>query len=245
MILLSAVCRATGHKKCKWQIPVSSAGNPAWDVTKTPPGRKKTSAWGGFILPCRVCSRRRGFPGSGAEDSRNPDFLCQEEFSQWHPRIPRWGRRSLISILTLFYTRGLAIVILRVMIPLSYRYHRYGEGSDAIQRGEGLPAVGGGVRLMTHSVGTSTAQIIALKYVMASEPYRYTWYLKQVMAGCHILKVVGNEKLGGLRFLQLLSIGLGPWRTMSIFILNMSFANAKHISVSALSSKMNRRFVCN
>ncbi len=26
------------------------------------------------------------------------------------------------------------------------------------------------------------------------------------------LKVVGNEKLGGLRFLQLLGIGLGPWR---------------------------------
>ncbi len=58
------------------------------------------------------------------------------------------------------------------------------------------------------------------------------------------LKVVGNEKLGGLRFLQLLAVGLGPWRSMSIFILNMPFANAKRISVSALSSKMNRRFVC-
>ncbi len=58
------------------------------------------------------------------------------------------------------------------------------------------------------------------------------------------LKVVGNEKLGGLRFLQLLGIRLGPWRLMSIFILNMPFANAKRISVSALSSKMNRGFVC-
>jgi hypothetical protein len=61
----------------------------------------------------------------------------------------------------------------------------------------------------------------------------------------HWLKVDGNEKLGGLRFLQLLGIGLGPWRSMSIFILNMPFANAKHISVSALSSKMNRRLVIN
>jgi hypothetical protein len=59
------------------------------------------------------------------------------------------------------------------------------------------------------------------------------------------LKVDGNEKLGGLRFLQLLGIGLGPWRLMSIFILNMPFANAKRISVSALSSKMNRRLVIN
>jgi hypothetical protein len=54
------------------------------------------------------------------------------------------------------------------------------------------------------------------------------------------LKVDGNEKLGGLRFLQLLGIGLGPWRSMSIFILNMPFAIEKHISFSALSSKLNR-----
>jgi hypothetical protein len=59
------------------------------------------------------------------------------------------------------------------------------------------------------------------------------------------LKVDGNEKLGGLRFLQLLGIGLGPWRSMSIFILNMPIANAKRISVSAHSNKMNRRLVCN
>ncbi len=57
------------------------------------------------------------------------------------------------------------------------------------------------------------------------------------------LKVDGNEKWGGLRFLQLLGISLGPWRSMSIFILNVLFAIKKHISFSALSSKMNRRFV--
>jgi hypothetical protein len=59
------------------------------------------------------------------------------------------------------------------------------------------------------------------------------------------LKVVGNEKLGGLKFLQLLGIDLGPWRSMSIFVLNVPFAIEKRISVSALPSKMNRRFVCN
>ncbi len=50
------------------------------------------------------------------------------------------------------------------------------------------------------------------------------------------LKVDGNEKLGGLRFLQLLGIGL---------FLNMPFANAKRISVSALSSKKNGRLIIN
>jgi hypothetical protein len=55
-----------------------------------------------------------------------------------------------------------------------------------------------------------------------------------------ILKVVGNEKLGGFKFLQLLGIDLGPWRLMSVFILNVPFAIEKPISVSALSSKMNR-----
>ncbi len=60
----------------------------------------------------------------------------------------------------------------------------------------------------------------------------------------YFLKVVGNEKKGGLRFLQLLGISLGPWRLMSIFILNVPFAIEIHISFSALSSKMNRRFVC-
>jgi hypothetical protein len=57
------------------------------------------------------------------------------------------------------------------------------------------------------------------------------------------LKVVGNEKKGGLRFLQLLGISLGPWRSMSIFMLNVPFAIEKCIFVSACSIKMNRQFV--
>ncbi len=40
-----------------------------------------------------------------------------------------------------------------------------------------------------------------------------------------------------------MGISLGPWRSMSIFGLNMPFAIEKRISFSALSSKMNRRFV--
>jgi hypothetical protein len=69
----------------------------------------------------------------------------------------------------------------------------------------------------------------------------------QTLGRCTIplfhLKLDGNEKKGGLKFLQLLGISLGPWRSMSIFILNMPFAIEKRISFSALSSKMNRRFV--
>ncbi len=35
----------------------------------------------------------------------------------------------------------------------------------------------------------STIQSIALKYVMASEPYRHTWYLKQVMTGLPCINI--------------------------------------------------------
>jgi hypothetical protein len=38
----------------------------------------------------------------------------------------------------------------------------------------GLPVVRGGSRLMAHSAGSVNTQRKALKYVMASEPYRYT-----------------------------------------------------------------------
>ncbi len=49
-----------------------------------------------------------------------------------------------------------------------------GEGYAAIQRGGGRPAVGGGGSLMTYSAGSETTLSVAFKYVMASEPYRYT-----------------------------------------------------------------------
>ncbi len=52
-----------------------------------------------------------------------------------------------------------------------------GEGYAAIQMGGGLPVVKHGGSLMTYSDGSVTTQSIALKYVMASEPLWYTWYL--------------------------------------------------------------------
>ncbi len=50
------------------------------------------------------------------------------------------------------------------------------------REGGGLPVVGGGGSLMTHSAGSVTTRRKAFKYVMTSEPYRYIWYLKQGMA---------------------------------------------------------------
>ncbi len=67
-----------------------------------------------------------------------------------------------------------------------------GEGNAAIQGGGPggeLPVVGGGGSVMTHTAGSVTTQSIAFKYVMASKPYRNTWYLKQAMAGLPYIKI--------------------------------------------------------
>ncbi len=55
--------------------------------------------------------------------------------------------------------------------------------------GGGLPVVGGGGSVMTHTDGSLTTQSMALKYVMAFEPYRNIWYLKQVMACLPYIKI--------------------------------------------------------
>jgi hypothetical protein len=63
-------------------------------------------------------------------------------------------------VFSLIFYIGMVIYHTKVLFQM-------GEGYAAIPREEGeLPAVGGGGSLMTQS--------IALKYVMASEPYRYT-----------------------------------------------------------------------
>ncbi len=49
-----------------------------------------------------------------------------------------------------------------------------GEGHAAIHRRGGLPVMGGRGSLMTHRDGSVTTQSIALTYVMAAEPYKYT-----------------------------------------------------------------------
>jgi hypothetical protein len=54
--------------------------------------------------------------------------------------------------------------------------------------GGGLPVAGWG-SVMTYTAGSVTTRSIAFKYVMASEPYRNTWYLKQVMAGLPYIKI--------------------------------------------------------
>jgi hypothetical protein len=81
--------------------------------------------------------------------------------------------------LTLFYTRRLGIAVLHVMVPQPFGFQVspfFGiliEGYAAIQ-GEGAACCGGVGSLMTQDDGSVTTQSIAFKYVMASEPYRYT-----------------------------------------------------------------------
>jgi hypothetical protein len=65
-----------------------------------------------------------------------------------------------------------------------------GEDYAAIQKGGGLPVyMEGGGSLMTHSADSVNTQSTAFKYVMASEPYRYTRYLKKVMASLPYIKI--------------------------------------------------------
>ncbi len=66
-----------------------------------------------------------------------------------------------------------------------------GEGYAAIQRGgrAACSGGGGGGRLMAYSAGSVKTQRKAFKYVMASEPNRYTWYFKQVMASLLYIKI--------------------------------------------------------
>ncbi len=54
--------------------------------------------------------------------------------------------------------------------------------------GGGLPVVGGNSAI-THTAGSVTTQSVAFKYVMAFQPYRNTWYLKQVLAGLPYNKI--------------------------------------------------------
>ncbi len=98
----------------------------------------------------------------------------------------------------------------------------------AIHRGGiGLPVVGGGGSLMTHSAGSVTSQRTALTYVLASEPYRYTWHLwhlKQVMASLPHIKGAQVWDFSSLRFYWFLwhkvSIGRGleGWNKKLIFL---------------------------
>jgi hypothetical protein len=59
--------------------------------------------------------------------------------------------------------------------PFDFLHRPFSHTKVHFQMGEeGQPVVGGGGSLMTHSAGSVTTQSIELKYMMASEPYRYT-----------------------------------------------------------------------
>jgi hypothetical protein len=62
-----------------------------------------------------------------------------------------------------------------------------GEGNAVIR--SGVPVMRGGGSVMTHTAGSVITQSIEFKYVMASEPYKNTSYLKQVMAGLPYIKI--------------------------------------------------------
>ncbi len=75
--------------------------------------------------------------------------------------------------------------------------------------------------------------------------YRYP-----TISGCplenqpnYALKVGGNEKQWESGRSKMLGNGLGPWRSRFIYNLNTQLLNKNHISVSALSSKMNKRLL--
>jgi len=57
------------------------------------------------------------------------------------------------------------------------------------------------------------------------------------------LKVSGNEKQWGSGRSQMLGNGLVPGRLRFIYNLNTELLNKNHISISALSSKMNKRLL--
>ncbi len=89
--------------------------------------------------------------------------------------------------LTLFYTHGLEIVDLHGMVPQPYRFSpcfgnltilefssKWVKVMLPYREGGGLPVVWGGGSLMTHCAGSVTIQRKSFKYVMASEPHRYT-----------------------------------------------------------------------
>jgi hypothetical protein len=71
------------------------------------------------------------------------------------------------------------------------------------REGGGLPVVGVGCSLMTHSAGSVTTQKKAFKYVMPSEPYRYTWYFKHVMVSLPYIKTYFFETLTALKLKSL------------------------------------------
>ncbi len=81
------------------------------------------------------------------------------------------------------------------------------------KEGGGLPVVRDGGSVMTHTTGSVSTQSIAIKYVMASKPYRNTWYLKQVMAGLPYIHEIFDFK-----FFSWISVLQAPKYSIGAFL---------------------------
>jgi hypothetical protein len=116
----------------------------------------------------------------------------------------------IIIILTLFYTRGLEIVVLHVMVLQPYRFSpcffiilefssKWVKVMLPYREGGGLPVVGVGGSLMTHSAGSVTTQKKAFKYVMASKPYSTPDISNRSWQVCHTLRFTFFKTLIALK----------------------------------------------
>ncbi len=129
-------------------------------------------------------------------------FWCSPRFTGIFSKFHWWKRQRgqhffVIPILILFYTCGLGIVVLHVMVLQPHRFSlrfltylwwfnhtrvlfQTGEGYAAIQR---AACSGGWGQSDESCAGFVTTQSISFNYVKASAPYRYNWCLEQVMSG--------------------------------------------------------------
>ncbi len=116
------------------------------------------------------------------------------------------------------------------------------------REGGGLPVGGGGGSLMTHSGGYVTTQRKAFKYVMASEPYRYTWYFKQDMVSLPYIKIYFFKNTYSIEMKKYLSLTflvhnkfLGRYAKNRIFhqnnILQYFFSKSVHGHLTTRSVK--------
>ncbi len=124
-----------------------------------------------------------------------------------------------------------------------------GGGNATIQRGGGLPVVGGGGSVMTHTACSVTTQSIAFKYVMASEPYRNTWYLKQRMAGLPYIKIYFFKNTYSIEikmFLKLIWIALDLGENFRKVCKKLDLSSKKYFTILffKVSAWLSNQAVC-
>ncbi len=129
-------------------------------------------------IQCRYRKRKWNFTLPISEQELYFSHLSDNIFN---PILHTWFRDSCLK------------VVLYVMVPQPYGLslcclHRYGKLTILeffskwlkvmlpYREGGGLPVMGGGVSLMTHSTGSVTTHSKTFKYMIVCEPYRYTLY---------------------------------------------------------------------